>query len=296
MAGGMLSPAGFTVLIVVLVLVHEACSANDSHHHSCPPSSCGNIQNISYPFRLEGDPPICGDQRYNLSCQNNQTVLYLYAGKYYVQEINYNAYTIRVVDPGIQKDNIFIPRYFLNRYNFSSGDPYTLSYPDNLYVRCNSGQYQQIGRLLDDGTTMSVTGLVWVKCEKPVISDMYLDTSTCSSNGVNSSNSSQFHSKSDRYALYSEDVSDLDDSGDSCQIEQMFPKVSFMVKRIRCSDVYDKVADGFKLSWVQVLCDNFTEDDSCHLNNVNFPVQCDLPSSFFVILGKGIRFLSQKIV
>jgi hypothetical protein len=170
MARGMLFPAGFTVLIVVLVLVHEACSANDSHHHSCPPSSCGNIQNISYPFRLEGDPPICGDQRYNLSCENNQTVLYLYAGKYYVQEIDYSAYTIRVVDPGIhEKDNI--PRYFLNNYNFSSGDPYTLSYPDNVYVRCNSttDQYQQIGRLLAI-RLCQMTGLVWVKCEKPVIS------------------------------------------------------------------------------------------------------------------------------
>jgi hypothetical protein len=231
MARGMLFPAGFTVLIVVLVLVHEACSANDSHHQSCPPSSCGNIQNISYPFRLEGDPPICGDQRYNLSCENNQTVLYLYAGKYYVQEINYSEYTIRVVDPGIhEKDNFsFIPRYFLNNYNFSSGDPYTLSYPDNIDVRCNSTTDDYYTQVLNLKFSFSTTGLVWVKCEKPVISDMYLDTSTCLSNGVNSSNSSLFHSKGYRYVLSSDDYYSsiknisLDDLGDSCQIEQMFP-------------------------------------------------------------------------
>jgi hypothetical protein len=131
MARQKLFPAGLMVLIVVvLVLVHEACSANDSHYH-CPASSCGNIHNISYPFWLNGiDPPNCGDQRYNLSCENNQTVLYLYDGRYYVQEIDYHNYTIRVVDSGIQKDNdSFIPRYSLGPTNFSSGDPYAPDHP-----------------------------------------------------------------------------------------------------------------------------------------------------------------------
>jgi hypothetical protein len=95
MARRMLFPAGLMVLIVVLV--HEACSGNDSDRHSCPPCCCGNIQNIWYPFhQLDGNPPICGDHRYNLSCENNQTVLvlYLYAEKYDVLEIDYIAYTI----------------------------------------------------------------------------------------------------------------------------------------------------------------------------------------------------------
>ncbi|XP_059441788.1 uncharacterized protein LOC132174102 [Corylus avellana] len=276
MARGMLFRAGFTVLIVVIVLVHEACSGNDSYHHSCPPSSCGNIQNISYPFRLKGDPPICGDQRYNLSCENNQTVLYLYAGKYYVQEINYSSYTIRVVDPGIQKDNFSsISRYFLNYYNFSSGDPYTLSYPDNIYVRCNSRRDQQIAvkNLLYD-VPMAVTGVVWIKCEKPMISYGYLDTSSCLSNEVNSSNSSLFHSKSYRYVLFSYSTS-LRGLGDSCQIEQMFPTAWPEAHPTNCSDLYHQVAYGFQLSWVQVLCDNFTGDDFCYLDDGNFRFQFD---------------------
>jgi len=71
MARGMLFPARglMMVLIVVLVLIHETCSANYSDNH-CPPS-CGNIHNISYPFRLKDDPTICGDQRYTLSCEND---------------------------------------------------------------------------------------------------------------------------------------------------------------------------------------------------------------------------------
>ncbi|KAE8055687.1 hypothetical protein FH972_012513 [Carpinus fangiana] len=260
MARGMLFPAGLMVLIVVLVLVHEACSANDSHHHSCH-SSCGDIDNISYPFRLKDDPAICGDQRYNLSCENNQTVLYLYAGRFYVQEINYSEYTIRVVDPGIKKDNISsIPRYFLNKYNFSSGDPYTLSYPHNINFSCKSGQYQR-------SLSNWYYGAVWVKCEKPVISDDYLDTSTCLSNGVNSSNSSLFHSKGYRYVLSSDSISRRG-LGDSCQVEQMFPSAY----TITCSEVYDDLVYGFELIWVQVFCDNFTGDDVCNIDNVNFIV------------------------
>jgi hypothetical protein len=117
-ARGMLLTIGLLVIIVVLILVHEASRANDSHDRHCPPSSCGNIDNISYPFRLKGDPPICSYQ----------------------------------------------------------------------------------------GT--------------------------------------------------------------------MFPTVYYPSM---CTDVYDQVVYGFKLSWIQVLCHNFTGDDFCYLNNVNFPVQCGGP-------------------
>ncbi|KAB1205175.1 hypothetical protein CJ030_MR7G021997 [Morella rubra] len=53
-------PAGL-MAIIVLVLVHQACSVKIPHH--CPISSCGGIHNIKYPFRLIDDPPNCGDQR-----------------------------------------------------------------------------------------------------------------------------------------------------------------------------------------------------------------------------------------
>ncbi|KAG6655697.1 hypothetical protein CIPAW_05G233700 [Carya illinoinensis] len=62
-------PAGLMVLLItVLVLIQllpPASSLNDTHdNYSCVPSSCGNIPNISYPFRLKGNPPNCGDKRY----------------------------------------------------------------------------------------------------------------------------------------------------------------------------------------------------------------------------------------
>ena len=111
--------AGLTALIV-LVFVHKTCSTENNIHQFAP-SSCGNIQNISNPLWLTSDPKACGDLRYELSCENNRTVLYLFEGKYYVQEINNNNYTIWVVDSGIQKDNYFsTPSYSFYQYNFSS--------------------------------------------------------------------------------------------------------------------------------------------------------------------------------
>ncbi|KAK7827212.1 leaf rust 10 disease-resistance locus receptor-like protein kinase-like 2.4 [Quercus suber] len=109
---------GLTVLIV-LVLVHPTCCAPTAKvNHTYSASSCGSIHNISFPFRLKTDPENCGDFRYELSCENNRTVLYISRGKYYVQEISYN-YTIRIVDSGLHKDNYFsfsTPTYSSYRY------------------------------------------------------------------------------------------------------------------------------------------------------------------------------------
>ncbi|CAJ1972054.1 unnamed protein product [Sphenostylis stenocarpa] len=54
-----------------------------------------------------GDPKKCGDTRYELGCEDNVKVLYLYSAKYHVQAINYNNYTARVVDPVLQHNCSF---------------------------------------------------------------------------------------------------------------------------------------------------------------------------------------------
>lgn len=106
----------------------------DNHHH-CPASSCASscvkIANISYPFGLQTEPPNCMELMYNLSCENNSsTILHLYSRKYYVQEINYNNYTIHLVDFNIVGNDIgncsSIPNYSMFDYNFIYQDPYYL--------------------------------------------------------------------------------------------------------------------------------------------------------------------------
>ncbi|KAL6342144.1 hypothetical protein AAG906_038624 [Vitis piasezkii] len=100
-----------------------------------------NIRNISYPFRLKGDPPSCSYPEYGLFYENNRTVINLHGGKYLVTQINYHNYTIRVVDPGRKKDNFLIssPLHSIGAYytEFEYDFPYYLPYQwigDNVSV------------------------------------------------------------------------------------------------------------------------------------------------------------------
>jgi hypothetical protein len=265
MATGMLLPVGLMALIVILVLVHQTCSAKGSHH--CPPSSCGTIRNISYPFRLEGDPKHCGDPRYTLSCENDlQTVLNLYAGKYYVREIYYNNYTIRVVDPGILNDtDSFIPRYPLDSTNFSYGDPYQLY----LY------EYWEVS-----------VRVVSVNCEKPLNLPLnsnlvHLDISSCSKNRVYSSNSSLSNSKRYRYVLLDATWLDLEDL---CQVEQISLAASSKLyddnlRNISCAHIRNELLFGFELSWVQVGCGKSCQNGYCFLDSSTNNFTCSQKGS-----------------
>ncbi|XP_020214889.1 uncharacterized protein LOC109798876 [Cajanus cajan] len=108
------------VVVVLLTFLVQHICATKTKKHACNPSSCGTITNIHNPFRLKDDPKSCGVKRYELACENNVTVLYLFSGKYHVQAINYNNSTIRVADPGVQQHNCSsLPRYFFSRSNFS---------------------------------------------------------------------------------------------------------------------------------------------------------------------------------
>ncbi|XP_060195927.1 rust resistance kinase Lr10-like isoform X2 [Lycium barbarum] len=97
----------FTILYLILVILlqfSQTCSARKSKNY-CPPSACGHIRNISYPFRLKTDPQYCGFPEYELACEGNQTVISLFSKKLYVQAINYDNQTLRLVDPTLQTQN-----------------------------------------------------------------------------------------------------------------------------------------------------------------------------------------------
>ncbi|XP_058001103.1 LEAF RUST 10 DISEASE-RESISTANCE LOCUS RECEPTOR-LIKE PROTEIN KINASE-like 2.4 isoform X1 [Hevea brasiliensis] len=90
-------------LIFLFLLFSQSCNGRDAS--PCAPSSCGNDHNIRYPFRLRTDPNNCGDHRFELSCENNFTVLNLNGGRYYVQAINYDNFTVRLADAGVHQDD-----------------------------------------------------------------------------------------------------------------------------------------------------------------------------------------------
>lgn len=48
---------GIALLLFLICLQVQICTSQINH--LCAPSSCGNLHNISPPFRLKGDPPNC---------------------------------------------------------------------------------------------------------------------------------------------------------------------------------------------------------------------------------------------
>ncbi|KAG7983125.1 hypothetical protein I3843_04G088600 [Carya illinoinensis] len=228
------SSAGLMALIVLVVLLlHQTCSAKDTNR-DCVPSSCGSIPNISSPFRLEDDPPNCGNPRYTLSCQDNHTVLFLFSVEYYVQEINYTFQRIRVVDSGIQKGNY---SYISCYSDLWANSPY---YPP-WYI---------------DG---SIQYMVLLNCEKRVNSPlMYLNKSACFGNRAYASNSSSSQPEAGfRYVIYNQ--TKVGDVEDLCQVEHIFrtswPSVRNLLpedpSRIPCTDLHNLLLYGFEISWPQ---------------------------------------------
>ncbi|XP_062175098.1 uncharacterized protein LOC133880211 [Alnus glutinosa] len=251
MARGM----GLTALIVVVVLFHQTCNTSADQDH-CPPSSCGSILNISYPFRLTSDPKNCGDQRYNLSCENNQTLLlHLYHGRYHVRQINYTDYIIRVVDPGIglnaNENYSFIPRYSLEYNNFNSGDPYQT-------FSLNRREYYITHKM------------IFVECEKPVNSRYHLNISACIEDGVYP------NSKRYKYALFGYHAAM--ELGDLCQVKQISltsysDRDYYVLRNISCTDFHNELLRGFELSWYGAYCGSCRVED-CYLDGAGNIVSC----------------------
>ncbi|KAL6311369.1 hypothetical protein AAG906_022960 [Vitis piasezkii] len=122
--------------LVALALFHTfllaICAANGNQ--TCRPSSCGEIQNISNPFRLKGDPSGCGDPDYELVCENNRTMVNSWNGdKYYVADINYDHSTIRVVDPGVKRQ--------LSNVTSSSSQAYVYALVGDFYMEMGDIKY-----------------------------------------------------------------------------------------------------------------------------------------------------------
>ncbi|XP_062081313.1 uncharacterized protein LOC133786113 [Humulus lupulus] len=240
------------LLLLVITLLH-AISAENMRSVSCS-SSCGSISNIKYPFRLTTDPSNCGDFRYTLSCENNITVLNLplhqrhkiYDGRshvnyqrYYVREINYNNYTIRVVDPIFEKhQNVssLITISNLSNENFYEYDSYR----------------PKLAKMV-----------VLLSCERVVINPSYIDAHPCVPNNNNWS----------YYLLEQVSLSELEES---CWIKQVtFIDESYhYASSLSCHGINKKLAHGFQLSWIQIFDKSKDHRQICSLNEKSNKVRC----------------------
>jgi hypothetical protein len=77
-----------TILFVLAVLVPNHVEGR-LHWHGCPSFSCGNLRNVSSPFRQAGDPRWCGFQSYELVCNDTKATIHINNASYYVSRINH---------------------------------------------------------------------------------------------------------------------------------------------------------------------------------------------------------------
>ncbi|XP_058003911.1 LEAF RUST 10 DISEASE-RESISTANCE LOCUS RECEPTOR-LIKE PROTEIN KINASE-like 1.2 [Hevea brasiliensis] len=244
-------PFGGQIAFLLLLLL-QICHGKDN---TCNPSSCGNILNITYPFRLQTDPKHFGDSRYSLSCENNTTVLHLYSRKYFVQAINYNNYTIRLLDPGVVKDDCSsMPLFPLTRPDFPDGGPYT----PNKYLSAS------------ELTTFSAE-IIFVNCVDPVNYPFYVNATSCINNGAKYS-----FVKIDKFG----GMSGMEWMS-TCTIvtaallpaERDYTNMSFV-------EVHKELAYGFEISWLNLYCER-CESKQCLFNESENRIHCfeDMPGA-----------------
>ncbi|GMP59041.1 hypothetical protein CsSME_00022482 [Camellia sinensis var. sinensis] len=107
--GALIAFSSLLIIIPFFIIQTQAASRSLLLESKYCSSSCGDIQNITYPFRLKGDPIICGDPDYELSCEKDKTSMNFHSGMYYVKNISYAMRTIRLVDVNFTNGTCNLP-------------------------------------------------------------------------------------------------------------------------------------------------------------------------------------------
>ncbi|KAG8655504.1 LEAF RUST 10 DISEASE-RESISTANCE LOCUS RECEPTOR-LIKE PROTEIN KINASE-like 2.1 [Manihot esculenta] len=249
------------IVIFVFLLISQTCKGGDSNQ--CPPSSCGKNHNISYPFRLQTDPKNCGNHSYELSCENNLTVFNLNGGRYFVQSINYDNFTIRLVDAGVHPDNCSsIPRFpFI----------YDLSERYSTYRYQWSETEERKWAKLRQRPELSQM-IMFIKCQNPVKSPPYVETAPClNSSYVNIGD------------MKANDLMEL------CSVEMISLFPLFPAKKnMSFLEIHRQLAFGFQLSWHNIHCGQC--DGGCYLDSRK-GIRCLYNDYWWNMLSGIIRLL-----
>ncbi|KAJ8775193.1 hypothetical protein K2173_020197 [Erythroxylum novogranatense] len=271
------------VLEVFLLVGHHSCKASKNCN-----SSCGDIS-IRLPFRLRTDPKGCGYKSFELDCEDNHKT----AAKYYVRDINYTDFSIRVVDTGVQKDNcLSLPRHPLTRNLLGSSNMselFTKYDEDLVFVRCVNPVAQSVRYRSD---LMSYYRYSWEYTFK------YIDSSSC--------NYSTSHSLKNEYSYvvvsyFGITALDLDDS---CRVEKTMlwtvsNEESLLSNRsnVTYKDVHDSLLFGFQLSFHYFCCYNYDIYNPCNFERDG--QRCPIPglhgflSSIIQFVDKVTSFLAR---
>ncbi|AES59877.1 putative glycerophosphodiester phosphodiesterase, protein kinase RLK-Pelle-LRK10L-2 family [Medicago truncatula] len=240
-----LNSAAAAVTLAMLIVTFRYSVYGDEHQESCS-RWCG-VHNIRSPFRLKDSPKKCGDKRYILSCEdNNQLILYYEFGKnhgkFYVQSINYNNYTIRLLDVNFGYSNFTLPPHSLGLYNFTY--TYSISLPYEMYVY----------------NILLAKPVLYMRCPNHVqySSGIYFASPACMNISTYEQPGNSF------YVNYIGENETFSDSGlaDGCGIVLMY-LTSLDIQNnnnhnknnnISCTDIRREIFYGFELSWLNSFC------------------------------------------
>ncbi|KAG5617206.1 hypothetical protein H5410_017030 [Solanum commersonii] len=256
------------MLCISVLVLHVFCTnISEAQNNTQCSSSCGDIHNINFPFRLKSDPGNCGDSRFQFDCQNNRTVITFNSRKYNVLEINYDEFLIRAIDPGLEHKNsncTSSPNYLTTSYPYSS--------------------------TFDFG--ISIIPIIYVNCSATVNSSRYVETTFCGS-----------LNKSHSYVAIGEGML-ISDLAESCRVEMVGwgSARGLSGDNTSLSSIEGALSYGFELSWKRTfLCREceasqgncFAEGDGITCSHRCYDdTGFDLPLPFLTILYGGIVIVS----
>ncbi|MED6155088.1 hypothetical protein PIB30_002296 [Stylosanthes scabra] len=254
-------------------------------------SSCGKISNIRYPFRLKSDPPNCGDSRYELECVNDVALLRLTEeAEYKVESINYNNYTIRLVDPNIEQDNCSsLPRHFLYKFNFSDASSGSNQHWD--VDKYHATQLQKPDMEIFSAPLFE--HIIYMSCNIRVTEYEgeyeYFSSRHRVSNKNNNNSCLDLHT----YAV----VGDLNATGPrwwkpGCHVKMIAAtSAGFLLRHpenqpiwqapnFSYADIHISLAYGFELSWLHLHCHHSCTTRTCYFNRTTQNASCFSPCTY----------------
>lgn len=248
------SPTISTLLVLSLFIFLSTIEVEARVLQQICSSSCGDLTNITYPFRLTTDPVKCGDPDYQISCQDNKPILEFHSGKYFVKQISYDRHIIRLVD--------------INLANGSCNLPYKS-------VSINEVKYDSRYRGLVSSTFAS-----FFRCSSEINDPAYRKVPCLSGNG------SHFYVS---YGTYI--ISDLQGY---CSFTSRVPTIYQAVWYPSYESILELMALGFDLEWSVECRDCIADGGSCSLSSLGTPniYECHFSGwySFFLqLLSNGVR-------
>ncbi|TYH86448.1 hypothetical protein ES332_D01G043600v1 [Gossypium tomentosum] len=188
--------------------------------------------NNIFPFRLKNQPPHCGHYGFEFECENNnRTTLVGRGGKFSVQQIFYENYTIQMVDASLDMDDCnSLPLTSVDYYD------YELS---NFYLSSNNYYYSYYNNRRLEGSIIYV-----MNCTTPIKSSHnYIEASRCTIK----SNTSSSLSTSHFYFLNGNTQPSY--INQACTIEVEVPIMVDNITGMSTLDIYKKLLEGFWVEW-----------------------------------------------